>query len=97
LVDYIFCIIDYHICRDIFGRIDIMFCRLPYVSRGALPLKTLVLYIYRLRGIMQYNQQSYAIYSSDTLASEVSKFSKQSQSWKVEIKGDVRDKEDQGV
>jgi hypothetical protein len=42
-----------------------MYCRLPYVSRGALPLKTLVLYIYRPRGTMQYNQQSYAIYSSD--------------------------------
>jgi hypothetical protein len=52
LVGYILCIIDYHICRDIFGRIDIMYCRLPYVSRGALPLKTLVLYIYRPRGTM---------------------------------------------
>jgi hypothetical protein len=57
LVGYIFCIIDYHICRDIFDRIDIMNCRLSYVSRGALPLKTLVLYIYRPRGTMQYNQQ----------------------------------------
>jgi hypothetical protein len=56
LVGYILCIIDWHICQDIFGRIDIMYCRLPYVSRGALPLKTLVLYIYRPRGIMQYNQ-----------------------------------------
>jgi hypothetical protein len=46
LVGYIFCIIDYHICRDIFGRIDIMYCSLPYVSRGVLPLKTLVPYIY---------------------------------------------------
>jgi hypothetical protein len=55
-VGYIFCIIDYHICWDIFGRIDIMYCRLPYVSRGALPLKTLVLYICRPRGTMQYNQ-----------------------------------------
>jgi hypothetical protein len=64
LVGYIFCIIDCHICRDIFGRIDIMYYRLPYVSRGALPLKTLVLYIYRPRGTMQYNQQLYAIYSS---------------------------------
>jgi hypothetical protein len=66
LVDYIFCIIDCHICRDIFGRINIMYCSLPYVSRAVLPLKTLVLYIYRLRGIMQYNQQLYAIYSSYT-------------------------------
>jgi hypothetical protein len=57
LVGYIFCIIDYHICRDIFGRIDIMYYRLPYVSRSVLPLKTLVLYIYRTRGTMQYNQQ----------------------------------------
>jgi hypothetical protein len=41
-----------------------MYCRLPYVFRGALPLKTLVLYIYRLTGTMQYNQKLYAIYSS---------------------------------
>jgi hypothetical protein len=41
-----------------------MYCRLPYVSRDAFPLKTLVLYIYRPRGTMQYNQQLYAIYSS---------------------------------
>jgi hypothetical protein len=41
-----------------------MYYRLSYVSRGALPLKTLVLYIYRLRGTMQYNQQ--VIYSSYT-------------------------------
>jgi ABC-type transport system involved in cytochrome bd biosynthesis fused ATPase/permease subunit len=41
-----------------------MYCRLPYVSRGALPLKTLVLYRYRPRGTMQYNQQLYTIYSS---------------------------------
>jgi hypothetical protein len=71
LVGYIFCIIDCHICRDIFGRIDIMYCILPYVSRCALPLKTLVLYIYRPRGTMQYNQstnnqQLYPIYSSYT-------------------------------
>jgi hypothetical protein len=56
LVDYIFCIIDCHIYRDIFGRIDIMYYRLSYVSRGVLPLKTLVLYIYRPRDIIQYNQ-----------------------------------------
>jgi hypothetical protein len=46
LVGYILCIIDCHICQDIFGRIDIMYCRLPYVSRGDLPLKTRVLFIY---------------------------------------------------
>jgi hypothetical protein len=40
LVGYIFCIIDYHICWDIFGRIDIMYCRMSYVSRGVLSLKT---------------------------------------------------------
>jgi hypothetical protein len=45
LVGYIFCIIDCHICQYIFGRIDIIYCKLPYVSRGALPLKTLTLYI----------------------------------------------------
>jgi hypothetical protein len=53
LLGYIFCIIDCHICRDIFDRIDIMYCILPYVSGGDLPLKTLVLYIYRMRGTMQ--------------------------------------------
>jgi hypothetical protein len=53
-----------HICQDIFGRIDIIYCTLPYVFRGVLPLKTLVLYIYRPRGTIQYNQQSYTIYSS---------------------------------
>jgi hypothetical protein len=52
LVGYIFCIIDCHICRDIFGRIDVMYCRLSYVFGGALPLKTLVLYIYLPRGTM---------------------------------------------
>jgi hypothetical protein len=51
-VGYIFCIIDCNICRDIFDRIDIMYCTLPYVSRGVLPLKTLVLYIYRPRDTM---------------------------------------------
>jgi hypothetical protein len=37
-----------------------MYCSLAYVSKGGLPLKTLVLYIYRPRGTMQYNQQSYS-------------------------------------
>jgi hypothetical protein len=32
LVDYIFCIIDYHICRDIFGRLYILYNRLSYMS-----------------------------------------------------------------
>jgi hypothetical protein len=64
LVDYILCIIDYHIYQDIFGRIDIMYYILPYVFRGALPLNTLVLYIYRPRDTIQYNQQLYIIYSS---------------------------------
>jgi hypothetical protein len=36
-----------------------MYCRLSYTSEGVLPLKIFVLYIYRLRGTMQYNQQSY--------------------------------------
>jgi hypothetical protein len=34
-----------------------MYCRLSYVSRGDLPLKTLVLYIYQPRATIQYNQQ----------------------------------------
>jgi hypothetical protein len=65
LVGYIFCIIDCHICRDIFDSIDIIYYRLPYVSGGALTLKTLVIYIYQPRGTMQYNQQLYVIYSSN--------------------------------
>jgi hypothetical protein len=64
LVDYIFCIICCHICRDIFGRINIMYCRLPNVFGGTLLLKTSVLYIYRSRATMQYIPQLYAIYSS---------------------------------
>jgi hypothetical protein len=63
LVGYIFYIIDCIYVWDIFSRIDIMYCRLPYVSRDVLPLKTLVLYIYRSRGTMQYIQQLYVIYS----------------------------------
>jgi serine/threonine protein kinase len=42
-----------------------MYCTLSYVSRVVLPLKTLVLYIYRPRGTIQYNQQLYVIYSSN--------------------------------
>jgi hypothetical protein len=52
LVSNIFYIIDCNICWDIFGRIDSMYCRLSYVSGGALPLKTLVVYIYRPRDTM---------------------------------------------
>jgi hypothetical protein len=32
LVGYIFCIIDYHIYRDIFGRLYILYNRLSYMS-----------------------------------------------------------------
>jgi hypothetical protein len=46
LVGYIFYKIDCRICQDIFGRIDIIYYRLPYVSGGALPLNNLILYIY---------------------------------------------------
>jgi hypothetical protein len=49
LIDYILCIINGHICRAIFGRIDIMYNRLSYVSRCNLPLKTLILCIYQSR------------------------------------------------
>jgi hypothetical protein len=51
LIDYIFCIIDYHICQDIFGRIDIMYYKLSYIFRCVLPLKTL-LCIYQPRCII---------------------------------------------
>jgi thymidylate synthase len=46
LIGYIFCIIDYHIYRNIFDRIDIMYYKVSYVSGCVLPLKTFVLYIY---------------------------------------------------
>jgi hypothetical protein len=56
LVGYILCIIDCHICWDIFGKIDIIYYKLAYISRCALPLKTLILYIYQSRGTtMQCN------------------------------------------
>jgi hypothetical protein len=45
-----------YVSGGIFGRLDIMYHILSYVSGGALPLKPLVLYIYRLRGTM--NQSS---------------------------------------
>jgi hypothetical protein len=32
LIGYIFCIIDYHICRNIFGRLYILYNRLLYMS-----------------------------------------------------------------
>jgi hypothetical protein len=41
-----------------------MYCRLPYVSGGVLSLKTIVLYRYQSRSIIQYNQPLYTIYSS---------------------------------
>jgi hypothetical protein len=47
MVGYIFYIIDCHICQDIFDRMDIMYYRLTYVSERVIPLKTLLLYIYR--------------------------------------------------
>jgi hypothetical protein len=58
VVGNIFCTIDYHICWYIFGRIDIMYCRLPYVSRGALPLKTPAP-LYICTSIKQYNHLTF--------------------------------------
>jgi hypothetical protein len=67
-VGYIFCIIGYHICQDIFSMIDIMYCRLSYVSRGVLPLKTpILLYIYTV--IKQYN---HLIFDSTPLSNKIS-------------------------
>jgi hypothetical protein len=31
LLGYILCIIDYHICRDIFDKLYILYNRLPYM------------------------------------------------------------------
>jgi hypothetical protein len=47
LVCWILYIIDCYMTQDIFCRIDIMCCWLPYVFGYILSLKTLVLYIYR--------------------------------------------------
>jgi hypothetical protein len=58
LVGYIFSIIDYHICRDIFDRIDIIYCSLSYVSRGDLPLKTPAP-LYICTSIKQYNHLTF--------------------------------------
>jgi hypothetical protein len=64
LVGYIFYTIDYHIYQDIFDRIDIMYCRLTYVSRGVLPLKTPTPPYIRT-SIKQYN---YLTFSSTPLS-----------------------------
>jgi hypothetical protein len=45
LICYILYIINWYICGYIFGRIDIVYYRLPYVSWDVLPLETLILYI----------------------------------------------------
>jgi hypothetical protein len=58
LVDYIFCIIDYHIYQDIFGMINIMYYRLSYVSRYVLSLKTHVP-LYICTSIKQYNHLTF--------------------------------------
>jgi hypothetical protein len=58
-VGYIFYIIDYYICRDIFSRIDIMYCRLSYVSRGVLSFKTPAP-LYICTSIKQYNHLTFS-------------------------------------
>jgi hypothetical protein len=67
LVGYILYIIDCHIYQNIFSKIDIIYCKVSYIFKGVLPLETLILYIYRSRGTMQYNQQLYVIYSSNMI------------------------------
>jgi hypothetical protein len=57
LIDYILYIIDCQICPNIFDMINIIYCGLSYVSRAVLPLKAIILYIYRPRATIQYNQQ----------------------------------------
>jgi hypothetical protein len=58
LVGYIFCIIDCYICQDIFGRIYIIYSKLPYVSGGALPSK-LLYSIYTTRKIQCNTTNNY--------------------------------------
>jgi hypothetical protein len=61
LVVYILCIIDCHICRDIFGRI--ILCIVYYHMYLELSCPSRLLYsIYRSRGTIQYDQQLYVIY-----------------------------------
>jgi hypothetical protein len=54
LIDYILYIIDCQICPNIFDMINIIYCGLSYVSRAVLPLKAIILYIYRPRATIQY-------------------------------------------
>jgi hypothetical protein len=44
LIDYIFCIINCHICWNTFDKIDIMYFRLSYIFGDALSLKTHFIY-----------------------------------------------------
>jgi hypothetical protein len=46
LIGYTICIIDCHICQDIFDKINIMYYKLPYVYEGVLlPQDSYTLYI----------------------------------------------------
>jgi hypothetical protein len=42
-----------YMCQNIFDKIYIIYYRLSYVSEGVLLLKTLILYIYQLKGTIQ--------------------------------------------
>jgi hypothetical protein len=58
LIGYIFYIIDYHICQNIFDRIEIMYYMLSYIFRGALSIKTSAP-IYICTSIKQYNHLTF--------------------------------------
>jgi hypothetical protein len=51
-----------YVFRGIFGRLDIMYHRLSYVSACASPFKSLVLYIYWLRGTMKHQSSNFINY-----------------------------------
>jgi hypothetical protein len=53
-----------YVSKCIFGRIDIMYHKLPYVFRGVLPFKALVLYIYRPRDTMTITTISLILFSN---------------------------------
>jgi hypothetical protein len=52
-----------YLAGGIFGRLNIMYYRLSYVSGGVLPLKPLVLYIHLPRAIMKSIQPFLQLYS----------------------------------
>jgi hypothetical protein len=62
LIDYIFCIIDYHICQDRYYVLYTIICIWRCLAH-----QTFLIYMYRLRGTIQYIQPLCIIYFSYNL------------------------------